>query len=344
VKPLIYSIIILTINIIVFQGCSFDADRDNPLDPKGNIYSPPASLSGKITRISTSDPISDVNLLLSPGSYASYTDQSGDYIIAADISGEYDLLITHPQYKDIETQINLVWGAGITADFSMDAVTTIDSVSVTSQRIEIDDNEPTFEYLINVHVEISDADGSSDLDSSTVECSFLDQLIEIENGGGSEYNLSLSDEMFPGNDIENMIGVEFDIRLIDKIGDTLCAPPQEIRMIFDFRIDPRHPDTREGSGIIQHGNPTFDWEVPNHEIILEHYYRIKIFRDNDQLRYENLLSEGMENFTLDDSSGFDATYDLLDDTLDVGIYYWTLQLEDAYGDFTRSAEIPFEIQ
>ncbi|MBC8278056.1 MAG: hypothetical protein H8E46_07485 [FCB group bacterium] len=343
-KPVIHSIIFLTLTLIVFHGCSVDADRDNPLDPKGDIYNPPASLTGKITRINTDDPIPEVNLLLSPGSFASYTDENGDYIIAADIAGVFDLLITHPQYKDIETQISLVWGAGITANYKMDAATIIDSVSVTSQRIEIDDNEETFEYLINVHVEISDSDGSSDLDSSTVECSFLDQLIVIENIGGSDYNLSLSEDMFPGNDIENMIGVEFDIRLIDKIGDTLCAPLQEIRTIFDFRIDPGSPDTRDGSGYLQHGNPTFDWEVPNHAIVLEHYYRIKVFRDNDQLRYEKLLSEGMENFTLDDSIGFDATYDLLDDTLSIGYYYWTLQMEDSFGNFTRSAEIPFEIQ
>ena len=327
----------------MFSGCSVDAERDNPLDPKGDIYNPPASISGKVTRLNTEDPIPGVVLFLSPGSFASYTDESGNYSIAADIAQVFDLLITHPQYKDIETQVELFRNSPVSADYKMDALTKIDSVLVTSQRIGIDDFGDTFEYLVNVEVEISDADGSSDLDSSTVECSFLEQLIEMENGGGSEFILSISDEMFPGGDIENMIGVEFEIRLIDKSGDTLTEPPREINAIFDFSLDPIEPGSNGVYGVVDNGNPTFDWTVTDYRIILDHYFRIEVFRDNGQLRYERQLWEGVENFTVNAPLNH-YYFDFLDDTLDIGTYYWTIQLENAFGDFTRSAKILFDVQ
>jgi len=340
VKTVIYSIVFLTITFITFHGCSVDADRDNPLDPKGDIYNPPASLTGNVSRISTSDPIADAYLLLSPGSFASHTDENGDYIIAADIYGPYDLLVTHPDYKDIETQVSLVRNSPVSADFKMDALTKIDSVSVTSQRITIDYWADIREYLVNVYVEISDADGSTDIDSSIVECSFLDELVEIENEGGSEYILSLSEDMFPGSDIENAIGIDFTIRLIDKNGDTLVAPPQETRTLLDFSFLTINPDKTGPDGYTD-GNPTFYWAKPNPDIIIEHDYRIKIFRDtNDQLRYERKLWEGMENFVIAET----MIYYLLDDTLSADDYYWTIQLEDNYGNFTRSVKTLFGVQ
>ena len=338
------SIILSIILIIAISGCSIDAERDNPLDPKGVNYNPIASLSGTIMRLNSNEPIPGVSLYLSPGSFAAYTDEDGYYYLAGGLSGDFTLLITHPEYKDIETQVSLSSGSNTTADFKLDALPVFDSVSVTSQRILVDDLEEDYDYFVHIHVSLRDPDGSSDIDSGRVECSYLDQVLEIENGSGSEYDTVLTENQFPDGEINNMLGIHFELIFIDKTDDTLTAPPQEIQMVFDFSLDPVAPDQRYGTGSLQTGNPIFQWDIPDYNVLLEHFYTLKVFRDNGQLSYEKLISEGCENYTIDDSVFFVEKYELLDDTLSIGDYNWTLQLEDSFGNFTRSAATEFVIQ
>jgi hypothetical protein len=133
----------------------------------------------------------------------------------------------------------------------------------------------------------------------------------------------------------------FNFRIIDKYGDSISSTPAQLRRIISYTMKPFSPDLTTP---VLTGNPQFTWEIPDSSLIFDYRYRLKVFYSlSDSLRYEKVLYDSSQEITIVPILN-EVSYSLQDDTLEENYYYWTIQLEDLYGDFTLSDDLEFYIQ
>lgn len=323
------------------MGCSFDAERDNPLDPHSPDYQPEvppkATLKGKVTRLDTTIALPEVYIFLSPGSRGTTSGSDGTYMFSELDSGSFTLVLEHPDYQGIIDELELSSGDTLSRSYAMNAHPQFDSVSITSQRIRTQPYSYEHYYQMLIFAQVSDPDGNSQLSDSAFV--FWNNEVDtlIREGGTSNYIAILSENRFPGGDIENMLGVQFEITVSDIQGDTArfqfaqLARVIETQMVFDSP-PPNSPFTEI---------PDFSWRVP--QVVFDYKYRFKLFNeDTRQLLLEEVLYDTSQSVVYDSIAGL-ITYSIEEYTLEVGNYYWTIQFEDVFGDFSRSTDLPFEI-
>ena len=330
--------------ILLVIGCSFDAERDNSLDPNSDDYQPFAPLSGKVARINSNIGIPDVSLHLDPGSVGTMTDGEGCYAFQSVEIGDYTITLEHPEYKTKTDSLTIPPGQDLVLNYQMDANPVIDSVSVTSQMVVNDFNSADYDMRLYIYANLYDPDGSSDLDDCQVLAFWEGNTDTLTQNIATVFDAVLDTSDFPDNDIDNILGIPFNIMMIDKYQDTICAPQVQLRRVIDFLIEHIDPDNAKITGNVG-GNPTFTWRSSSQPLFFDYKHRLRIHFDNsaETLRYETVLYDTSEALVFDPMTNI-LSYHLLEDTLVEGIYFWTVQLEDSYGNFTRSEESHFEVQ
>ena len=158
------------------------------------------------------------------------------------------------------------------------------------------------------------------------------------------YSVSLDSGSFPNYTIQYMLDVPFEIIMVDKYSDTTYAPSAQLHRVIDLSIKHIDPDLGKGTGGVG-SNPIFSWEMPNEPINFNYRYRFKVYFDdiNQTLRYQTVLYDTSAALVKEPMLNR-YYYTLTEDTLTIQEYIWTIQLEDIYGDFTRSEEIQFYVQ
>ncbi|NQS97579.1 MAG: carboxypeptidase regulatory-like domain-containing protein [candidate division Zixibacteria bacterium] len=336
-------IVILSMLILLVIGCSFDAERDNSLDPNSSDYQPFVPLSGKVARINSNIGIPDISLCLDPGSIRTLTDGDGCYAFQGVEIGDYTITLEHPEYKTMTDSLTILPGQDIVLNYQMDANPVIDSASVTSQTVVNNLLATDYDTRLYIYVNLYDPDGSSDLDDCQVLAFWEGNTDTLTQNIATVFDAILDTSDFPDNDIDNVLGIPFDIIMIDKYQDTTCAPQVQLRRVIDFLIEHKDPDQVKATGNVG-GNPTFNW-FPTQPLYFDYKYCFKIHYDDSEetLRYETVLYDTSEALVYDPAFNT-LNYHLLEDTLNVNLYFWTVQLEDIYGNFTRSEESKFEVQ
>jgi hypothetical protein len=332
---IIVSMMLLTIS------CTFNAERDNILDPQGSGFSSPASISGKVTMKNGTTPIEGVVITTSPGNLAGTTDSNGHYNMNISEPATYQITLSHSGYKTTTYNIDIDFNTHTTHNFTMDAEVVFDSISVTSQYIANGGTAlPTKKAY--VYVNMFDPDGSTDLDSAKVSVLYLDQALNLTNSSTSIYSNFVSETSCPGYNIENILGVGFVIRVIDNQNDTTYSESTMMRRVLNFGISLYSPDPSQGRPAEGGNHPNFQWYVPTiaPSLYFNYSYRLTIYpkSEPEQIRFETVLpvdslvaSYGKYSYILDS------------DSLTEGNYYWTVQLEDEVMDITRSPKIEFEV-
>ena len=330
--------------ILTSSGCDFNADRDNPLDSEGDYSGSHKTITGKITRQDGSTPIPNVTILLTPELYSGYSDSSGNYAIQCSSSGFYTMTLTHPDYKTIFDEVNLPIDNNLILNFSMDAVPVIDSFSVTSQRLRYNIDVDLYNLKVYIYAAIFDPDGSSQMDSSVVEAHYNNETILMSGNQDNVYDYTIDQSAFPEQNIENLFSVPFIVRVIDKDGDTTCSEPTELNMFLDFSLTPEEPCIDWGTGMVQKPEiPIFSWGFPDFVNCFEHKYILSIISDQTEI-FNKTLYDTTTNFFVDDTLYNDASFSLIEDTLDAGDYTWSVKLLNTSGDYTRSAIFTFSVK
>jgi hypothetical protein len=325
----------------IFIGCSFDAQRDNPLDPDANGGNSYASLGGKVTRVNTNIGIEGVSIFLNPGSMGTLSGVDGDYSFQNLSAGNYNITLQHPDYKEVSSAISLSSGQSLEKNFQMNAFPVFDSISVTSQKIVYDYMGGIYDAFVYLYAKIHDIDGSSDLDNCQLLSFWEGNIDTLLANSNFVFNTILDSSEFPNNDIYNILGIMFNFRIIDKYGDSISSTPAQLRRIISYTMKPFSPDLTTP---VLTGNPQFTWEIPDSSLIFDYRYRLKVFYSlSDSLRYEKVLYDSSQEITIVPILN-EVSYSLQDDTLEENYYYWTIQLEDLYGDFTLSDDLEFYIQ
>ena len=315
-------------SVIMLVGCSFDTERDNPLDPKSDDYSFNGSVRGYLTMLDMETPIKGALISLLPISECALSEEDGYYEINGLPDGNYTYEVKHPQYKTVSGVINIKSYSSKNIDFALNAHPVFDSVSVTSQtyRISISGNKY---YRVFVYAEITDPDGVSDLkDLALLEWNGnLDTLSKVS--GTEVYSLELGEESFPDSLIENMLGINYFIKAVDIHGDTATSPPAQIARLIDNDVVPQSPYLT-----IMEAQTNFIWHVKPIFWFTNYKYRLQIFTDGeDRLVYEKIVP--IHDMYIE--------YFLFDYFLESDDYYWVVILEDSYGNFSSSEHREFDV-
>lgn len=80
------------------------------------------TISGKISDITDSNPINDVNIVLKPGTLGGITNTEGLYKIEGIKPGIYSIKITHLNYKSIEQEVEIVSNKSSTYNFKLEPI------------------------------------------------------------------------------------------------------------------------------------------------------------------------------------------------------------------------------
>jgi hypothetical protein len=198
-----------------------------------------------------------------------------------------------------------------------------------------------YDAFVYLYAKIHDIDGSSDLDNCQLLSFWEGNIDTLLANSNFVFNTILDSSEFPNNDIYNILGIMFNFRIIDKYGDSISSTPAQLRRIISYTMKPFSPDLTTP---VLTGNPQFTWEIPDSSLIFDYRYRLKVFYSlSDSLRYEKVLYDSSQEITIVPILN-EVSYSLQDDTLEENYYYWTIQLEDLYGDFTLSDDLEFYIQ
>ncbi len=335
-KSLRYSFLSECIPIVLLLllcGCSFDAERDNPLDPQSNNYRPEASLYGRITMLDGNTPIVGALVSLSPDSIIIYSGDDGFYRFDCLEGGNYTLSLQHQDFASNFHLLRIYHAQDHLRNFTMNALPRFDSLSVATQRFLIN-SLAHFYFKLEVFASISDPDGITDLsDSATVFWHDSASAILSKESGTSNYVAILDSNYFPGNKVENMLGVQMRVEVEDINGAKMQSQPIQLVRLINSYIRPFSP------GGTASGNPTFLWSRAQDPPLGfdDYFYRLLVFRttEPEQTRYETIVFNQIDN---------NIIYLLEDDTLQTGGYFWQVQVEDFFGDFSRCESMYFNVQ
>lgn len=316
----------------IFGGCSFDAERDNPLDPKSDNYQPSARLEGNVTMLNDSIPIAGAAVTLYPDSITLYTGQNGHYSIDRLEAGDYTVALEHPNFFSMSCSVKIFPGQTNTQNFNMNALPSFDSVSITSQRYIFNSFLEYF-YKLKVFANISDPDGGL-RDSAVVVWSGGYSANLSRQPGTSFYIVLLDTNNFIGSEVENMLGIQFIVQATDISGGTAQSNPFQLVRIIKSIIRPHRPSGTSS------GNPTFEWSrALSPPIEFDDYiYRLFVYNETqpEMVRYEAVIDSVTDTIAI--------TYVMNDDTLDAGSYSWRVQVEDSFGNFSRCEKAYFDVQ
>jgi hypothetical protein len=131
--------------------------------------------------------------------------------------------------------------------------------------------------------------------------------------------------------------------MIDKYGDSITTSPSTLHRTIDLEMKIISPSQSKGNGLVSNGIVTFKWATIDTAAYFDFYYRFKLFYYlSGTQRNEFLLTENSPGVTLD-TLWREYCFTIPNDSLSDNSYYWTVQLEDIYGDFTRSELNQFEV-
>lgn len=349
------SIIFPVVLFILVIGCSLNAERDNPLDPESPNYNPTGGiLTGKITRIDTTKALSGVIVMLNPGNHIDYTDNSGEYYFTDLNADTYSIELNLEGYSADIIDIIIANSGTSVQNFTMNALPRFDSVSVTSQRIREFSETNEHYYQLQLYAIVVDSDGVFELEDKVYANWGYDGNEEIDTLA-REFNLSsfasiyrtiLSENSFPENDVENMLNVGFTLHTSDINNDTIWSNSVELPYIISYNVLSGDPDLEKGTQFV-YGKPTFNWTMPTqNEMNYNYHYRFLIYEWSPTQKIFELVLYDTSSVLEIQLSEIYYMYqvDVPDDSLDVGHYFWTIQIEDNFGSFTRSNDKEFFVQ
>lgn len=313
--------------LLMLLGCSRDAPRNNPFDPKSDVYDYAASVRGTVHRkIPPYSGIPDVKVRMLNGTHETLTNDDGEYVLEHLPKGSVTLSVSKAGYgtEQIITATN-----SNPEDIYLNARPTIDSVRViTTHRSHwwpVED-----EYTITINAHIDDPDGVGDLDS--VWFQFQIQHIDIPVSGALPADGEVQAELFDwqlDDPVTNLIGDPLNCFARDV--DALVSKPVEMyitRFIEPTPVPLSPVDNTEVSS-----KPTLRWDY--FDASFTFFYSVDVFRitsgNTSVLMYSrDAIPQSTAEHTVSDS-------------LPPGSYYWTLGVTDILGNSSHSKEATFTV-
>ena len=323
VRIKIITVFLIASGIILFNSC--DAPRENPLDPNSsdNLL---GTISGTVQTFSLPyTPIKDVEVLWKPGNILVYTDASGNFTIPNVKRENGSLIIRKEGYHNDTVQIDWAGNQKVSEQINLNKIPELDSLTIYSSITNTLSPPSTMSEVV-IQTKISDVD--NDIDTVFVVNDNLGMVKAMDFDIGSktfQALLSLGDLNI--TDLEQAVGLEFDFRIRDILGEIYLLKGSTLKRVIKDQVTGLQPSNEQ---VVTTLPVKLSWN--SYTAGFDFHYNIEIYtNDGSQLVK-----------SINDISS-DSTFKTID-SLDSGSYWWRIWVIDQFNDVNKSFPATFSLQ
>jgi hypothetical protein len=316
-------IIIGIIFVSVFQGCTSDAPRDNPLDPENGIR-----ISGKVERFYENRGIKDAMLTLKPTNKATLSTAEGSFVFEGVAAGNYTLVCQASDFFSDSIELDLQGNRSV--NFKLDGIPYFEDISITTHHIS-SFSVPNDSFFVVIQASANDKDGRPDVQKvwyGIEAFDFADTLFE-DNPQQKIFSAELNKKDLNINSIQQLAGKPFVLYVEDFPGQAAASEAQYITRIIN-----RVP---VGLSPLFTTINSFPFELTWEPVSLPYPFVYDI--ELKKINFTLISPAGsIKNIPPADTTA------VFNGALEAGEYIWELYIVDEFGNRSRSLENPFVVQ
>jgi hypothetical protein len=303
--------------------CSWDAPRDNPLDPTlgGNVR-------GRVlTRRAT--PIAAARVELPAAGRAVETDSAGSFELRSLPEESTWVCVAAAGYVPDSTLVALAKGRIDTMTTYLNGLPFLQDCRLTTHVYARDWPTEPLEFC-ELSATAGDADGDADLDSVWAEIPAISYTERLPYDPDEKVFIqTLWADDLPGQSMETLVGREVRFNVADEEGAAATVTVAGITRIMTDLPEPVFPS---GGQDTLSSDTVFIWYRFNHGYAVSYHSEV--------VRVEGGSPAGIAA----EFDAADTAYRLASTSLDSGDYYWTVEAIDEFGNSSRSAEELFHVR
>jgi hypothetical protein len=317
-----FSFFLIFLGVILLNSC--EAPRENPLDPNSsdNLL---GSIEGTVQTFSLPyTPIKNVEVIWRPGNILVYSDANGNFSIPNIKTENGPLIFRKEGYHTDTVQIDWAGERKLNEQINLNKIPELDSLSIYSVITNIV-TPPSPMSKIVIDTKIADIDNDIDTVFVINDQTGLEKAMDF-NLVSKTFYVELTPQDLNITDLEQSIGLEFDFRVRDILGEIYILKGGSVKRIINDSITGMQP-----------ANDSVVTSFP-------FYLKWKGFMSGYSFNYK------LEIFTNDGSQSVQDTTissdntSFLVDSLDTGNYYWVIWIVDDFNDMNRSLPATFSVQ
>jgi len=315
--------LLVALAVVATLRCSWDAPRDNPLDPAlgGNI-------SGRVlTRRAT--PIAAAKISVPDAGRVIETDSSGGFELRGLPVESVWVFVTAQGYAAESTRLALVKGEIDTMTMYLDGLPFLQNCRVTT-HVYGRDWPPEPLKFCTLSATAGDVDGAADVDSVMAQIPAIGYSQRLSyNPDEQVFAQTLLAEDLPGQSLDTLVGQDVRFSVVDMESTVTSVTVPGITRIITDLPEPAFPT---GGLDTLSQDTTFSWYRFDHGFGVTYY--------GELVRVESGSPAGVAA----DFDATDTTWRFQSSLLDPGDYYWTIEAIDGFGNSSRSAEELFHVR
>ncbi len=334
----------LSFLLLLLSACTAEAPRDNPLDPASDLYNPAAAISGKCTRLydnTSAVPGVTVTLQALSGRAAAgqirrstTSDSTGFFSFRSVEPGNYTLIFTKTGFVSDTLSISLSerQQASMTVPLDSRPVVTYRKLA-TGHASRIGNDQ----YFLDFSTEVIDPDRNLDIENVFCTIPGLDIQLPLfpDRDRLRWQRLAKFDSLLAARTggspapIDTLIGMPIfiDISTVTANNDsaTTRSGPFYLTRVISDEVILNFPK----ADTLVSRRPLFSWSIPQASYTITSTVQIvwlATLSDHQYYRFRGVTATTLQ-------PGFD---------LPVGNFFWTVEIRDQFGNWSRSLEATFK--
>ncbi len=324
-----YSFVFLFITFFIFN-CSKNPKRDNPLDPNSSLYKGTTELTGVIyTAYTPFQPIPNAAILSIPGNQGALSGANGEFQIDNMPIGDYHVIATKAGYSSDTVSLHISNAYKNVINFHLDALPQFSEISLNSNHIS--QWWPTNDiYYLQVKIKVSDKDGINDISAVTIHIPQFNYSDTLQTGlAPGIFQKVYREEDLPVDHLQELAGYPIYFKAFDRMNHYSESKSSCITRIIEATPVASSPQGLEFTS----PTPLLKWSVSS--LPFPHSFTVTVFRDD-----AGVIHTVWEKSMLDSK----LREILVQDSLLVGNYFWTVSILDNFGNKSRSKEAAFRVK
>ncbi len=314
---------VLISGILFLNSC--EAPRENPLDPN-SPDNQLGTIDGNVQTFSLPyTPIKNVEIFWKRGDRLVYSDTSGNFTIPNIKTDNGPLIFRKEGYHIDTVQIDWAGTRKVNKQINLNRIPMLDSLFIYSEVINTISPGSKMNTLV-IQTKIIDVD--NDIDTVFVLNDQQGLIKAMDFNVASKYfQAVLTPEEMNISDIEQSIGLEFDFRIIDVLGDTYFLKGGTVTRIIKDQVSGLQPADDQ---VItsQPFNLTWNSFTAGYSF----HYMVEIYTNDGSL----LVKRG---------SNIPAQTTIFSvDSINAGSYWWVIWVIDDFNNKDRSLPASFSVQ
>ncbi len=309
--------------ILLLNSC--DAPRENPLDPNSSDNQL-GTIEGAVQTFSLPyTPIKDVEVYWKPGSKMVYTDANGNFSVPNTKKVNGQLIFRKEGYHNDTVMVDWANSRKVNEQVNLNKLPTLDSLSIYGVVLNSADPSPVMSELV-IQAMIEDID--NDIDTVYVLNDKVGLMKAMDFDIASKTFLTMLTPQELGlTDLEQTIGLEFDFRVRNVLGETSVLHGAGVKRIISSPVTGLQPTNGK---IISSVPFNLSWDRYNSGYSFR--YKIEISTDDGSqvIFSKDSISSQITSYTVD--------------SLDTRSYRWVIWVIDEFNNKCRSIPAAFSVQ